>query len=361
MNPVSAGPAAWEKLATGLEIDKLSVAPLSTLVKSPTFLPEGEAVCSRWRCLPVPLKRSLPQCFIDHEAAPSIVKLFSEWVRRADQTANGVIMINRQTQDFSDTTVDRAIRWLVAHKLMLLTEKGSGRGNGSRYFVRWTFAHPNPATRQRWVNSRKPAKRVNPHSLEGEAQAKSQKQCFSYEKTCARVSDHKGGKSTDPNYGKRMGPPPLARAFPASESSDPGGRQRRKTREDTRKLHERSVRWAMARLHETTSDQELVTAGAYRLRQVLSSGSVFIGPEFRRLVQRLTWGIQDLDNCDTPRRKHAAIGHFVKDGLIAIRVDRLRGAERHERERQRAESKANPIGTFSCRQFNADRDKGGTR
>jgi len=94
-------------------------------------------------------KTRFPSCFADHEAAPSIVRLFTGWVQRADQTPNGVISINLRAQSYSHNTTRKAIAWLVKHKLMLRVERGGGRGVRSRYLIRWSFQHPTLTQRRK--------------------------------------------------------------------------------------------------------------------------------------------------------------------------------------------------------------------
>lgn len=102
-----------------------------------------------------------PNCLVDHHAPKSVYVLFEKWVREADKTGNGVIKINRQVQPYSDTAVDRAIKWLLSHRLLMLVERGPGRSNGSRFLIRWSFAHPALSHRQRAVNHPESIKTVN--------------------------------------------------------------------------------------------------------------------------------------------------------------------------------------------------------
>jgi hypothetical protein len=113
-----------------------------------------------------PRKPRLPSCFDDHNAPKSVIALFSDWIRQADQGETGVIVVNRMRQPYSPPTVDRAVRFLIKHNLLVLVEYSCGRGNGNRYFVRWSFTHPTLSTRQRAVNHAEPTKTINTHPLE---------------------------------------------------------------------------------------------------------------------------------------------------------------------------------------------------
>ena len=104
----------------------------------------------------------LPEVFTDHNAPPSVRVLFTEWVKQADASDNGIITINLRRPPYSPQTRLKAIRWLIAHKLLKRVEKGGGRGNGSRYFVRWSFKYKSPRNRMRYLNSVEHAKTVNP-------------------------------------------------------------------------------------------------------------------------------------------------------------------------------------------------------
>jgi hypothetical protein len=102
----------------------------------------------------------LPDCFADHGAAPSIVELFTRWARQADATDTGQTEIRLDAEPspkgrpYCRTTVNEAIRWLVAHRLLMRTKRGGG-GHGSTYFVRWSFTDEGLEKRRRRVNRRK--------------------------------------------------------------------------------------------------------------------------------------------------------------------------------------------------------------
>ena len=129
---------------------------------------------------------NVPDCFSEHNAPLAVRVLFREWVKRADQTGNGGIAINRRRQVYSSTTVSRAIRWLTAHRLIMRVEHGGGRGVGSRFLIRWSFVYPNPSARQKAANLREYAntgnfpythlrKRYAPPEIHSEIRKSSQK------------------------------------------------------------------------------------------------------------------------------------------------------------------------------------------
>jgi len=113
-----------------------------------------------------PHARKLPNAFTDHNAPPSVIKLFTKWVEQADTTDNGIIVINLQKQTYSNTTTTKAIRWLKAHRLLMMVEQGGGRGVASRYFVRWSFDHETLSARQNAVNSSEYKNTANPFTIE---------------------------------------------------------------------------------------------------------------------------------------------------------------------------------------------------
>ena len=98
------------------------------------------------------LSISLPNVLIDHNAPQSVRVLFTEWVKQADTTDNGIIIINRYKAPYSHTTVDKAIKWLISHRLMIKVQSGRGRGCASRYFIRWSFTYKSLKGRQKSVN-----------------------------------------------------------------------------------------------------------------------------------------------------------------------------------------------------------------
>lgn len=114
---------------------------------------------------PSSLSGNLPSAFTDHNAPPSVKKLFITWVKQADATYNGIITINLRRQRYSPQTTLKAIRWLKSHKLLRRVERGGGRGNVSKYFVPWSFKYKSPQKRMRYLNSVEHAKTLNPSTF----------------------------------------------------------------------------------------------------------------------------------------------------------------------------------------------------
>ena len=283
--------------------------------------------------------RALPRAFIDHNARQSVINLFSNWVRQADSTDNGVIVINRQRQLYSDTTVDKALRWLIKHRLIMRAEDGLGRGNGSRYFIRWSFAHPDLSTRQKAVNHSEPAKRVNQTTFRREA-----KDC-SFKKTPAGVQPFAQSKSyrwamsraratigeltstsTSPSYGAQPGP------FAVDLARDPGGswttsgdqqqRQRPQRRPETPYLQ------AFARTLKLAVERKAVRPGAQ------------LGAFVKHFTQVLAWNF-----------RFEADPHKAYSFIIGLGVDEIEIARRDRQEE--AEARRHPwieevSGTSRC-------------
>ena len=101
----------------------------------------------------------IPDCLDDHNAPESVCLIFAQLVKLADESDNGQIEINRTgftnpntSKPYSQRTVCKAIQWLMAHRLLVRTAIGNGRGHHSRYFVRWSFEHESISERQKAVN-----------------------------------------------------------------------------------------------------------------------------------------------------------------------------------------------------------------
>jgi len=84
--------------------------------------------------------------------------LFRRWVQQADTADNGEVVIALDAEPnpdtgraYSRTTVNRAVRWLTAHNLLVQTQGGGGRGRHSRYRVVWS-RYGSLTQRQRQVN-----------------------------------------------------------------------------------------------------------------------------------------------------------------------------------------------------------------
>ena len=332
----SAGPAAWEKLATGLEIDKSSIAPSSTIVKTRLFSPSCGEGLARRRPLPAPSKR-LPRCLTNHHAAPSIVKLFEEWIQEADQTDNSIISINLRHQSYSHTTVTKAVNWLILHHLLMKAD-GRGRDQGVRYLLRWSFIYGRHA-----ANCGKERTGGNPdvHLREGalkpSEKSKKQELSLSNDKTAkavkpdspisskaqrwamSRIREAMESKCASPQLGgrTRVSPAFAGSAAAAVRSRADGQRQRLKP---------------------------YITAFAKIVRRVIANGSVRLGPELgdfvRGFVAEISWNFR----WETDSR---AVSAFIEGLAVAeingARIQREAEAERRARIRQQREAEAHPV------------------
>jgi hypothetical protein len=220
--------------------------------------------------------------------------------------------------------------------LIVKVERGGGRGVGSRCFIRWSFTHETLSTRQNAVNHPENRNTGNPSMYAREEALKP------LEEELKRDKRSLPSKTFFQNV-------PLSE--PAKTILANANKQERQLRE------ERATRWALARIREATTNPEILTACAKQFRQALSSGSVFIGPELNRVVQRLVWEAQCLDeeDRDVVQHKHSCIRFFAREAVSDVQCDRERYAERQGREREREEAVASPIGGFSCRKYNATR------
>ena len=111
-----------------------------------------------------PAARVLPDCFRDHNAPPSVVSLFNEWVEHADATDTAQIEIRLDRQQYSRRTVALALHWLTTHRLLMRTRSGRGRSCGSTFFVRWSFTDSTLRDRQARRNH---PKRIPSESAKG--------------------------------------------------------------------------------------------------------------------------------------------------------------------------------------------------
>lgn len=276
----------------------------------------------------------LANFFKRHHAPQSVPVLYELWVERADESDNGIIMVNRHRQPYSVATVDRAIKWLKAHGRLLLIERGGGRGNGSRYFIRWSFTHETLSARQNAVNHPEHAKTLSfdtfarvgaLRALKEKLQSKKHSS-YKYE-TFTNVVLSASKKTIITAKNKKM----------------------------RRLRNERAVRWAMAQIRAATADKNVLAASARSIRSALASGRVFIGAEVGRFVQELTSWIQDHEETgweEWPQPTFSYIGFAAQDAISTIRYERMKWAERQARSIEREEARRDPIGSFSCRDYN---------
>jgi len=281
---------------------------------------------------------TLPDCFEDHHAPLSVMNLFTEWTRAADATDNGVTVINRQRQRYSTATVDRAVKWLKSHHLLFLVERGSGRGNGNRYFVRWSFVHETVSARQKTVNHPEHAKTLSSN-------------------TFARVEAFKLLEE------KLISKKHSLNKFKTSHDVSLVGNSKRETfatanKQQRQLRNEKATRWAIARLREATADEDALTAAARGIRKALKTGRVWIGPEFNRLVAQLADDLRDLGGeeswPETRRDVFSYTGYHAQQAALDVLDRRANEAEyqaqcramKHERE----EAIHDPLlAGFSCR------------
>lgn len=281
-----------------------------------------------------------PDCFADHHAPKSVIELFTKWVRKADLTDNSIIVINREKQVYGRTTTAKAIAWLVKHRLLVKVERGGGRGVGSRYFVRWSFAHETLSTRQTSVNH--PETKISGHldiyAREGALQASEER---------PNSKKHSSFKNeTFPNVVLSASKKTVIKA---------------KNKKQRQLRNERATRWALVKVREITTDADVMRASALAIRRVLASGEVFPGPELNRFVREVAASIEDIEELgwiDGPQATFSHVGFLAQEARESIRHGRQRWAERQVRALERAEARANPIGDFSCREYNR-RNSGG--
>jgi len=297
------------------------------------------------------LKPYLPNCFKHHNAPQSVVRLFKGWAHAADETLNGVIMINRQGQGYSAATIDRATKWLTAHRLMMKIERGGGRGVSSRYLIRWSFVHETLTQRRRTayadINSEKPAGyRITVPSLSclDEQQVKHN----------AKVNSH----SKSIGYSKKI----EKRSFAASKTphgiqladNSKSAQLAAKNKQQRRLRNEKATRWAMAQLRKATDDSDAIAAAAKVIREALTRGRVWIGPEMKRLVAQLADDLRDLNDGEawpeSRRDMFSFVGYHAQEALSWVFADRRNEAKFQDRQREREEAIGDPLPTgFSCR------------
>lgn len=275
-----------------------------------------------------------PGCLREHNATPATVKLFAAWVGEADKTVNGIIVVNRQRQLYSAATVDRAVKWLQAHHLLMLVERGGGRGNGNRYLVRWSFKHETLTARQKAINHPEHTKTLSSNMYARKRllkllEEKPQKHSFDRSKTSHDVSSLENQKR---------------------ETFATANRQQRHLR------NEKATRWAMAQLRAVSSDETALTAAAKAIRQALKAGRVWIGPEFNQLVRSLAEDLRDLESeeawPENRRDMFSFTGYHAQQGLLWVLDRRRNEAEYQARQREREEAKRDPLPAgFSFRTF----------
>jgi len=282
---------------------------------------------------------TLPDCFEDHHAPLSVMNLFTEWTRAADATDNGVTVINRQRQRYSTATVDRAVKWLKSHHLLFLVERGSGRGNGNRYFVRWSFVHETVSARQKTVNHPEHAKTLSSN-------------------TFARVEAFKLLEE------KLISKKHSLNKFKTSHDVSLVGNSKRETfatanKQQRQLRNEKATRWAIARLREATADEDALTAAARGIRKALKTGRVWIGPEFNRLVAQLADDLRDLGGeeswPETRRDVFSFTGYHTQQALAWLFDRRENEAQYQGRQREREEARRDPLPAgFSCKVYSGE-------
>ena len=256
-------------------------------------------------------KQRLPQVFEDHSAPESVQRLFVNWVRRADAVGNGVIMVNLRKEIYGHTTVAKAIKWLIAHRLLVRVERGGGRGCGSRYFVRWSFAHPTLSARQKEVNHPKTSDTVHSQSFR---------------------------RNTEKNSLNRTTRPPINTAGQA-------------------RAHPRALRWAAARIRETVRElpvdrgrkRELIDAAAAAIDRALRQGRVRPGSELGELVRGLRREIVSLRTGRSGRRASYSwafgVVATITEEIARARAEEAETAKLLAEEREaRRQAAAHPVG-----------------
>lgn len=293
------------------------------------------------------LKPYLPRCFKHHNAPESVVRLFKGWVSAADETLNGVIAVNRQGQGYSAATIDRAIKWLTAHHLMMKVERGGGRGVASRYLIRWSFVYETLTQRRRTayadINSEKPAGyRITVSSLSLEEQHvklnAGVNSCFRFKSVSFSLQKHNSKEAFETPHGVR----------PVENSKS--AQLKAKNKQQRRLRNEKATRWAMAQLRKVTDDEDALTAAAKKIRRSLAKGEVWIGPEFNWLVARLADSLQGLNDeeawPESRRDVFSFVGYYMQDAVQWVTL--YRNSE--FQGRQREEGRRDPLpASFSCR------------
>ena len=101
----------------------------------------------------------MPDCLFRHHAQESVRVIFSHLVFLSDASDNGRISVDRSSfvnpntsTSYSTRTVDKALAWLISHKLMMKTASGVGRGHHSQYLIRWGFTDKTLSARQKRLN-----------------------------------------------------------------------------------------------------------------------------------------------------------------------------------------------------------------
>lgn len=208
-----------------------------------------------------------PSCLLEHSAPKSVVRLFTDWTKLADETDSAIIPINLQHQHhYSNITAQRTIAWLTKHNLLVKKSVGVGRGNASRYQIRWSFAEKSLTERQRNVNIMKrtfATECYTPYLLK-------EKLAFLNRNECDSVVDYSdcSSKSSKRNFIKMK----IDILFPKKQPKS---------------VIERSVRYALYRIRQHTTNRDVITAAAKGLRQAMKHNKIFAGPDLNDTIDAI--------------------------------------------------------------------------
>ena len=263
-----------------------------------------------------PITRKLPDAFTDHNAPEFVRKLFIRWVEEADATTDGIIPINREKQPYHRTTVTKAIRWLKAHRLLKLAEKGGGRGVASRYEVNWLFEYKTPSPRQKAINH---AKYANTGSSYKYARKRLLKLLEKHEKLLAQRKQAASLKSEKPSR--------------------------------------KALAWAMSQVRTMVNEDFAVSKP--RQREILAGigasiwramvhGKLKAGPNLAEFIRMLISRLREVRSGRFgPRAWCAYAGWLVKTTIEGIRSEAAererQRREEEERKREREEAQAHPL------------------
>lgn len=271
----------------------------------------------RARNRPITFKRSVhlrgavkglkyPNCFYEHNAPRSVVKLFTGWVLQADITDNGIIPINLQHQKkYSNVTAQTTIKWLTLHNLIEKKSVGVGQGVASRYLIRWTFLHKSITDRQKYINSTDRFMQrlvTSPTIVEKLAFIQRSKNVNSPDNHSISASESNGFNDNLPGNNVYPLKSELKKPRHASSFSN----------KKPLSLIEKSVRYTLYRMREYTNDKDVITAVASIVRKKMKANKIFAGPEVNTLIDELKRN--DYNNKPT-RKIYAIVGQTVNDTI----------------------------------------------
>jgi hypothetical protein len=256
--------------------------------------------------------RRLPDCLDDHNAAQSTRIIFSQLVELADESDNGRILVDRRSfinpatdKSYSQRTVYKALQWLIAHRLLMRTSVGTGRGNLSEYFVRWSFDHETLSKRQSEINHRR-NKVVTPLPIEESLEPGSVASFEMNKEFEILESSHETANSPSLIWKSS----PKTQPKESTQSLKPCSAVRQSL------LYIKPLIYSLPNNSEFTDHQDLIDAFAARIYRAAREGQIRNGQDIAAIIDYAHGELTGLDGL--PDFAYSFAGMVVRDALAGL-------------------------------------------